>query len=142
MISASRRISRILWEGTGSGELRERLHVANDSPLRQANKVRNAMEHIETRLPEFVRAHPGKHMAGWTLSNDPTDSTRPDSVRLRYLNVTSWKCGAYDIVDYKECNLETIATAARALKFLLHLTLHTTIHFPQRVPSDPTSGET
>jgi hypothetical protein len=130
MIAASRRLSRFLWEGKYSKRHRQRFHVQNDSPIREANRVRDALEHIEQRIPEFVRYHTNMKLAGWTVSNDPSEPTRPDSVRLRHLNTTTWVCGAYDRVNYRECNLEAIAAAAHRLKIMLPQTLWTDLEHP------------
>jgi hypothetical protein len=133
-VEAACRLSRILWGTQGCKELRGRFGVPVDSPLRDGHKVRNVLEHIEARIPEFVRSNPGKKLAGWIVDSNPEGRPIPGVLTLRYLNLGTWNLKVYDPLGDMECNLRSIAEAVQRL----NLVLPETLSYGMRVDADAT----
>jgi hypothetical protein len=129
MIGASCRISRILWKSKGCKELRTRFGVPESSPIREGHKVRDVLEHIETRILDFALQSPGKYLAGWSIGNNPETMPEPNAVVLRFINLSTWSCRAYDPRGDRECNIAAIARAIQAL----NLALPETVTWVQKV---------
>jgi len=123
LVEAACRLSRILWGTQGCKELRARFGVPVESPIRDAHRVRDILEHTEARIPEFVRSNPGKTLAGWRVESNPVKQAFPDVLTLRYLNLTTWELRAYDPLGDWECNLRSTAKAVQDLNLVLPETL-------------------
>ena len=97
MIGAARRISRVLWEVEGCKEFRARHKLPLSPALRPSylTPLRDALEHLETRIHVFVTAHMDVPMSGWGVSNDPADEPPSDRFRYRHLNSVTGRCTAY-----------------------------------------------
>lgn len=108
----------MLWEVKGCDGFRRRTHLPLNSALRPGNltRVRDAMEHLETRIPRFVKHHLEGNLSGWGASNDPLDPPPPSGMlRYRYLNVSTCRCVIEDYKGVHEVNLEALAKAVREL---------------------------
>ena len=117
MIEAAWRMSRILWEVPGNKRFREHFHLPTGAALKPSylRGIRNALEHMETRIPEFIEMNSGKYLSGWSATNNPHDRATPERVRLRYLNVYSFACAVYDRAGEQTCDFGLVAKAVQAL---------------------------
>jgi hypothetical protein len=121
MIEATRRTARILWEGEGCEGFRARFKLPLSPHLRPdyVKDVRNALEHVESRIPRFVKRHTDGKLAGWVASNNPADSGLPGFLRFRYLNLESGECTVEDQDGRHSINLRELERAVRGLNLAL-----------------------
>lgn len=118
MVEAARRLARVLWEVEGCEAFRLRRKLPLNAVLRPSNltPVRDALEHIETRIPGFVKDHTDGDLSGWGVTNDPGDPPpAPGMLHFRYLNVSTGRCVVEDGLGVHHVNLRDLAEAVRGL---------------------------
>lgn len=112
-LATSAVVSKILWPGRNAprksrrrgSELRALLGLSDDSPLSE-RFVRDALEHIDQRIEEWVPAHVGGPMAGWTITGTG-ETGLSGAPSLREFNQDS-----FDLtVAGATCNLRNLAAA-------------------------------
>jgi hypothetical protein len=126
MIEAANRLTRILWEVKGCQLLRSRYRLSSSPELGRVapvRRVRNALEHTETRIPGFVRSRlesePHALVKGWGLSNLPTGYGPELADSFRCLNIYTFRCVVRDSSGEHECDLRALAKAVQDLNLSL-----------------------
>jgi hypothetical protein len=125
MVEAAYRAAVILWRVEGARERRDRLRLPESRELKveYLGGLRRALEHTETRIPDFVRlsfaADPDRLIAGWHTSNDPNDRRDPRTAFYRSLNLHTYSCGASDKDGEHLCILGELARAVEELNLRL-----------------------
>lgn len=118
MLGAAGRILRVLWEVNGSKEFRGRSHLniqptlQKESPLRS---VRNALEHVETRIPAFTRVKTDGALKGWGITNEVPDDDPLPLDSFRHLNFRTYRVSIRDQAGEHTCNLSEIREAVNTL---------------------------
>jgi len=126
VLAASSAISRLLWPNPDSARgadavartvqrgrmLRGYLSLGSTPPLYHRD-VRNAFEHVDERLDDWVPAFPGDIPLGWAISTLPPeeeDSRGKDA--FRYVNLRTMDVR----VAGARCNLERLADMAGKIR--------------------------
>ncbi len=118
MTGAARRISRVLWTWESSGRLRADLKLNLSAHLREnapVVKLRDALEHTESRIPDFARQAGDQPLSGWGVTNNPEDNGPLPPTRFRHLNYLTWRCSVRDSDGEYPCNLREVAESAQRL---------------------------
>jgi hypothetical protein len=124
LLSASSNVSRILWPNpyrrgaeaakksvSRGRELRTFLGIKEDNPL-VARKVRNAFEHIDERLDDWMPTVPKLIPLGWVVSAyGREDEPAEAKDAFRYINVNSMDLR----VAGKTCNVEEIVRSVELI---------------------------
>lgn len=126
LIEAANRITRILWEVDGCQAFRERNRLSVPPVLAKTGAVRairNALEHTETRIPDFVRFRVAEDensvVKGWGLSNAAEGFGDELSDSFRSLNIYTFRCVVQDADGEHECDLRELAKAVQDLNLAL-----------------------
>jgi hypothetical protein len=151
IVAASGRMSRVLWSTRGSKKLRAELGVLSTSRLRNRG-VRDALEHLEERIPAFVRGHHGVLLGGWRITDSPRPAARPGFAALRHLDAFHWTLSVYDSKGVRVCEIERLMAEIRALRrklpdpslavSLSHVPSGSTENYVSRLSSGPSSRRT
>ncbi len=120
LLSAASNISHILWPNPDKGrgleavsrsvrrgrELRLILGIRGENPM-ISRRVRNAFEHIDKRLDDWLPTVPELIPFGWAVSTyDPEDEPEQAKNALRYFNIQSMNLR----VAGENCNLEELVS--------------------------------
>jgi len=102
----------------------------------QIRRARNAVEHADEKLPNFIIANPGKALGSISVGPEADQGSRRNFIPWRAVNTLTWD----GVVNGERVNLRDLAEVVREVKFGLPGPGTSPRLTPYNVPGDGPSG--